>query len=273
MRLNFTKMQATGNDFVVVDNRDSRFDLATIIHLTPILCHRTMGVGADGTLFVCESDEYDFRMVYRNADGSDAGMCGNGGRAISLFASNLGLGYHLHFEVHGIPYTSDVDGNHVELCFNALNCSPIHHFTEDGTIYEVFAGTEHVVVPVPDTAHNDLDFIRSKGRMLRNSALFAPKGTNVNFCTIKPSGHITLSTYERGVEDRTLACGTGSIATAVVAAHLNEKDTDLLEFETDIQSPGGLLHVSFKRNPATRSYYDIRLSGDARVVFEGQMDV
>lgn len=273
MRLNFTKMQATGNDFVVFDNRDDHIDLGTMIEMTPLLCNRTMGVGADGTLFLCRSDTYDFKMIYRNADGSDAGMCGNGGRAISLFASMLGMGDHFIFEVHGVPYSSKISGNHVELLFDALTCIPMLHHTIDGTIYEVFAGTEHIVVPVPEAAHNDLELIRSKGRNLRNSELFAPKGTNVNFCTINPQGDITLSTYERGVEDRTLACGTGAVATAVVAACINEPDSSVVEYTSHIMTAGGLLHVGLKRNPTTGTYYDVRLSGDAKMVFEGHIEV
>jgi diaminopimelate epimerase len=273
MRLNFTKMQASGNDFVVIDNREGYLDSETIIEMTPLLCHRTLGVGADGTLFLCRSDNFDFKMIYRNADGSDAGMCGNGGRAISLFASMLGMGDHFIFEVHGVPYSSKIVGNQVELSFDALTCIPRLHHTTDGTIYEVFTGTEHIVITVPEAAHNDLELIRSKGRSLRNSELFAPKGTNVNFCTINPQGAITLSTYERGVEDRTLACGTGAVATAVVAAHINEPDSSVVEFISHIQTPGGLLHVNFKRNSTTGTYYGIRLSGEAKMVYEGQIDV
>jgi diaminopimelate epimerase len=273
MLLHFTKMQATGNDFVVVDNRDGRLDMDTMVRITPQLCHRTMGVGADGTLFLCRSESSDFKMVYRNADGSDAGMCGNGGRAISLFASSLGMGDEFRFEVHGVHYTSKVYGNHVELSFEGLTCMPRLHHTADGTIYEIFTGTEHIVLPVSDSVHDDLEFIRSKGRSLRNSELFAPKGTNVNFCTFKPGGRTILSTYERGVEDRTLACGTGSIATAIVDAHLNKSMNDIVNFTSEIQSNGGILHVSFKRNPSTGVYHDIRLSGEAEMVFKGQMDV
>jgi diaminopimelate epimerase len=273
MRLNFTKMQATGNDFVVVDNRDGTLDMATMIRLTPILCNRTLGVGADGTLFLCKSDQFDFEMVYRNADGSDAGMCGNGGRAISLFAATLGLGNHLKFEVHGVPYSSTINGNQVELSFDGFTCVPRVHNTAEGTIYEVFTGTEHIVIPVQESAHMDLDFIRSKGRELRYSQLFAPKGTNVNFCTFNSNNVTKLSTYERGVEDRTLACGTGSVATAIVDAHLNNPNDNVVEISSGIESQGGTLHVSFKRNPTTGTYFDIRLSGAAQIVFEGQLDV
>ncbi len=273
MRLNFTKMQATGNDFIVVDNRDEHVDLDAMIRLTPLLCNRTLGVGADGTLFLCKSDHFDFKMIYRNADGSDAGMCGNGGRAISLFASNLGMGNPLTFEVHGVPYSSLVSGDDVELSFDDLTCMPKVHHTTDGTVYEVFTGTEHIVLPVSEATHNDLEFIRYKGRELRHSQLFAPNGTNVNFCTFNTDDSIILSTYERGVEDRTLACGTGSVATAVIHAHINKMDNNILEFTSDIKSPGGVLNVSFKRNPITGTYYDIRLTGEAKIVFEGHIDV
>ncbi len=273
MQLTFTKMQATGNDFVVVDNRDGRFDMDSMIRMTPKLCDRRFGIGADGTLFLCNSDKADFSMVYRNADGSDAGMCGNGGRAISLYASELGLGEHLRFEVHGISYTASIIGDMVDLHFDGLACSPRVHQTNEGTIYELFTGTEHIVVPVLEAMHGDLQLIRSKGRELRNSNLFAPKGTNVNFCTFRSDGPVFLSTYERGVEDRTLACGTGSIATAIVEAHLNNTDASTTDFETAVESPGGVLNIRFKRNPSTGIYHDIYLSGGTDRVFEGVIDV
>ena len=273
MRLNFTKMQATGNDFVVIDNRRGDLDMKTMIDLTPILCKRRFGIGADGTLFLCPSDKYDFKMIYRNADGSDAGMCGNGGRAISLFASSLGLGHELRFEVHSTPYSAHVRGSSVELSFDGLTCLPRVHHSGNDFIYEVFTGTEHIVVPVGESMHDDIQLIRSKGRELRNSQLFAPKGTNVNFCTFRPDGTTYLSTYERGVEDRTLACGTGTIATAIIGAHLDDERQNETTFSSLIQSPGGVLKVDFKRNENTGTYFDIRLIGEAAVVFEGTIDV
>ncbi len=273
MQLKFTKMQATGNDFVVVDNRDGRLDMETMVRLTPILCDRRFGVGADGTLFLCSSDKVDFMMVYRNADGSDAGMCGNGGRAISLFASVLGLGDLLTFEVHGVSYNAQVKGNEVDLHFVGLTCMPRTHQTNEGMIYELYTGTEHIVVPVQEAMHGDLQLIRSKGRELRYSHLFAPKGTNVNFCTFRHDGSIFLSTYERGVEDRTLACGTGSIATALIGTHLQMTDTESTNFDTSVESPGGVLNIRFKRNPSTGTYHDIYLSGEANFVFEGSINV
>jgi diaminopimelate epimerase len=273
MRLTFTKMQATGNDFVVVDNRAGDLDIDTMIRITPVLCDRRLGVGADGTLFLCASDKHDFHMVYRNADGSDAGMCGNGGRAIALFAASLGMGSHLTFDVHGVTYSADVNGNAVALHFDGLTCIPREHSNADGTLYEIFTGTEHIVVPVSDGIHGDLSFIRSKGRELRYSQLFAPKGTNVNFCTFKANDSLYLSTYERGVEDRTLACGTGSIASAIVGAHIQSTDPTITSFHSSVESAGGILDVQFKRNPSTGTYFDVELTGEASIVFEGTIDV
>lgn len=273
MPLKFTKMQATGNDFVVVDNRDGALGIDEMVRLTPALCDRKLGIGADGTLFLCKSDKFDFTMVYRNADGSDAGMCGNGGRAISLFACRAGLGDRLRFDVHDVPYSAQVDGEYVTLYFDGLTCIPRIHHGGDEQIFEIFTGTEHIVVPVSQAFHDDIQLIRSRGRDLRYSELFAPKGTNVNFCTFKPGNTTVLSTYERGVEDLTLACGTGSIATAIVAAHIANAPADEMGTNWTIQSPGGMLHVSFKRNTTTGAYFDIRLSGEAKIVFEGSIDV
>lgn len=273
MSLKFTKMQATGNDFVVVDNRGGALGLDDMVRITPRLCDRKLGIGADGTLFLCNSDTYDFTMVYRNADGSDAGMCGNGGRAISLFACRSGLGDRLRFDVHSVPYSAQVDGEFVTLYFDGLTCIPRVHKMGDDNIYEIFTGTEHIVVPVQDAFHKDIQLIRSRGRELRYSELFAPKGANVNFCTFKPGNKTILSTYERGVEDLTLACGTGSIATAIVASHLEDTPIGKDGLDWTIQSPGGQLLVSFKKNTITGAYYDIRLSGEAKIVFEGNIDV
>lgn len=273
MTLKFTKMQATGNDFVVVDNRDSALTIADMIRLTPVLCNRKLGVGADGTLFLCNSIDHDFTMVYRNADGSDAGMCGNGGRAISLFANRSGLGDRLRFDVHGVPYSSEVDGNFVTLYFDGLTCVPRVHEIGGQEVYEIYTGTEHIVVPVEDAFHGDDQLIRSKGRELRYSERFGPRGTNVNFCTFKPGATTYLSTYERGVEDLTLACGTGSIATAIVASHLEDSATSDGKTEWKIESRGGSLTVGFKRNAQTGAYFDVRLSGEAKIVYVGSIDV
>lgn len=272
MKLNFFKMQATGNDFVVMDNRQTRFTLDEIISFTPRLCDRRLGIGSDGILVLNPSKTHDFTMIYRNADGSDAGMCGNGGRAISLFAQHLGLGDQLRFQVHNASYSAVVKGAKIMLNFDSLVCKVEEIFRDEVIIYKVFSGTDHIVVRSSASFLNDLANVKKMGAELRYDASLFPKGTNVNFsCQNKDS--ITLRTYERGVEDLTLACGTGSIASAIVEHHTNNITSPSTQNHIMVESLGGLLNVMFSFNADDKSYSDISIEGEAEIVFEGHIEI
>jgi diaminopimelate epimerase len=273
MLIQFTKMQATGNDFVVIDNLDGHLNIDQMIAITPRLCDRRLGVGADGTLFLCPSNDYDFQMVYRNADGSDAGMCGNGGRAIALFASMLGLGSSLQFSVHDAVYEADIAGNMVKLAFKSLECRPTSVPDPDLSLFTIFSGTDHLVVITTEELIDQFDTLRSIGKRLRYDERFSPRGTNVNFCRFSGENNAIMRTYERGVEDLTLACGTGAIATAIVNHFTSESSDKQIHTSSTIQCLGGTLTVGFDWNDISETYEQITLQGLAHAVFEGTIDI
>jgi diaminopimelate epimerase len=272
MKLHFYKMQATGNDFVVIDNRTKLLSLDTIIAITPMLCDRRFGIGADGILILETSSSHDFTMIYRNADGSDAGMCGNGGRAMCLFASRLGLGESLHFQVHNTSYSATVTDSFVSLSFDDLMCKVEEIPTDHRMIYKVFSGTDHVVIRSDLNSLNDLETLRHEGSTLRHDSLFAPRGTNVNFSCLSDD-KILLRTYERGVENLTLACGTGSIATAIVEHYVGSDKDKSENIHQKVESIGGTLDVRFSYDSANDIYKAISLQGAVNMVFEGEIEI
>lgn len=271
LALQFTKMQGAGNDFVVFDNRKYELLLDEIISITPRLCHRRFGVGADGVLVLQPSEKADYRMIYRNADGSDAGMCGNGARCLASFAVRAGFGHDLRFLVHAELYEARVEQGEekVEVKF------PVEPQPQELSAFygrpavSVYSGTEHVVCWTPPELLEQEDRLREEGAGIRyNKALF-PKGTNVNFIHAESeSGPIIMKTYERGVEDLTLACGTGALASAASHHHKTHPHT-AGQFSYEVQCSGGALQTSFSYDAAEKRYRELRLSGPVAFVFEG----
>ncbi len=255
----FVKMHGAGNDFVVLDNRDSRFSLQDLISLAPRLCDRRLGIGADGLLVIEPSSLAEYRMVYRNADGSDAGMCGNGGRCIAAFAISLGFPASHHFECHGHVYAAETVNQDIRLDFPTR---PTVSQNEDG--FRIDAGTDHLVVPVPEHRFSDRDFLIETGRRLRHK-----HNANVNFVPEQPQTSVLrLRTYERGVEDLTLACGTGALAAATWRHHAFETAADG-EFSIDVRSEGGVLNARFRITDGKTHTY--QLTGPTARVFEGRI--
>jgi len=262
-------MQGAGNDFVVFDNREYGFLLDEIIALTPRLCHRRFGVGADGVLVLEPTDKADYRMIYRNSDGSDAGMCGNGARCLARFAVRSGFPAKLSFMVHGEKYLAEVAEQNVTVQF-PVRPKPgksIQLFEREAL--EVYSGTEHVVTWVDAQTLNDESLLRLQGREIRNRADLFPKGTNVNFaCPENGTGRIFMKTYERGVEDLTLACGTGALASAV-GHHRKFLTGQPGDFSFEIKSNGGILKTSFHYDDTQHVYTHLRLTGPADFAFDG----
>tara|TARA_R110002126_G_scaffold19675_4_gene73867 strand:+ start:18405 stop:19232 length:828 start_codon:yes stop_codon:yes gene_type:complete len=272
--IRFYKMEGAGNDFVVIDNRNTQFSLDEIIEFTPKLCDRKFGVGADG-LLVLENpqlDNIDYTMIYRNADGSDAGMCGNGSRCLALFAATHGFDTTQSFNVHQSIYSAEVNlkNNSVSISFPDVDTPKKIHIDEQELI-QVYTGTEHVVQFV-DEKHleKETELVKS-GSKIRYNQLLNPPGSNVNFVCDRGNQSLNLQTYEKGVEGLTLACGTGAIASAV-AAHFNT-DKKSEKFEYSIHVKGGTLKVSFTFNQHKNMYQNIKLIGPAAFVFEGKINV
>lgn len=263
-------MQGAGNDFIVVDNRENLFSDETIVSLAPRLCDRRFGIGADGIMLLLQSDDpqIDYTMFYRNADGSDAGMCGNGARCLALFACNLGMGEHLVFNVHGKIYQAAVDPQKHKVTITFPMAVEVIEITIEGDDFlQVHAGTEHIVKQLSQNEMEDEDELVREGKRLRYHPKLDPPGTNVNFIHGTSDRKINLQTYERGVENLTLACGTGAIASALAWHHLQYHSTT--QNHTDMVTKGGNLAVDFDFDEKQKTYHNIRLTGEAQFVFKG----
>ncbi|WP_224490791.1 diaminopimelate epimerase [Robertkochia flava] len=258
MKLHFFKYQGTGNDFVMIDNRSMKFPKNNT-KLVSLLCDRKFGIGADGLILLEEDDDTDFRMVYYNADGNESTMCGNGGRCLVAFAHYLGvIGNKTTFmAVDGI-HEATISGKEVSLEMQAV--SKVEHFPGFSFLD---TGSPHHVQMHPHL--KDLD-VRQEGSRLRYSK-YGQGGSNINFVEKLEDDLFAVRTYERGVEDETLSCGTG--VTAVALAMYDRKLTQGTKVR--LQTPGGMLSVSFE--PTTEGYTKVVLQGPAVQVFEGTIEL
>jgi len=267
MAIPFMKMSGAGNDFVVIDNRDGR--VAATPEFISKVCARRLSVGADGLLLVEEPDDTAsaFRMRYYNSDGSEAETCGNGARCISRFARLHGIaGDSMSFETAAGPYTADIIGDGVKLGMgNPMDVRADFSVKLSVGILNAASantGVPHVVYFVDDVEGMD---VVALGRETRYHDDFAPAGTNANFAQVLAPGSLRIRTYERGVEDETLACGTGAIAAAITAALRGETTSP-----TTVRVQGGFdLLVHFTLDG--RAVRDVYLEGDARVVCAGEL--
>jgi len=274
MRVHFTKMSGAGNDFVVVDNRDRKIRHGA--RIARYLCDRRWGIGADGLLLLEKSRIADYRMMYYNADGSYGGMCGNGGRCIAWFAHRSKIAPARHtFEALDYLYDAEVKGKTVLLRMKSPKGLEIGKQVRLSSgklrLASVNTGSPHVVVKVADIGRkksrmSTLDVI-GMGREIRYHPAFRPAGTNVNFVEAVGANSIKIRTYERGVEDETLACGTGSIASALVSSVLWNLKSPI----TVIPKSGRKLQVLFEREGG--HFGNVRLKGPAELVFKGFVEV
>lgn len=254
----FYKYQGAGNDFIVFDNRNGFFDRGNV-DLVRHLCDRRFGIGADGVMLLQTAEEHDFEMVYYNADGREGSMCGNGGRCIVAFAQKLGLidGYADFLAADGRHHAQVLDGRGVSLQMS--NVSEIH---QEGLAYVLDTGSPHYVQEVD---HLESFPVVSEGQKIRYSDGYRERGINVNFVQPEGSGYF-VRTYERGVEDETLACGTGATAVAMAMAW---KAAKMGVVETPIRVRGGDLNIRFTKQDD--GFSDVFLEGPAEFVFEGRV--
>lgn len=267
--ISFTKMQAAGNDFVVIDNRSNSFTKDELVSLAPTICDRKFGVGSDGILALIppEQDNVDFTMFYRNPDGSGAGMCGNGARCMALFAHSLGFNKQHRFNVHDNVYEANVLGSDSVIISFPIKAAVNEKTIAGETLYAIHTGTEHIVKEITEEKLEHEEQLVSEGSNLRYHEHFKPKGTNVNFICGINSTALKLQTYERGVEDLTLACGTGAIASALVWHHLQDGNTSPQKYS--VKTKGGTLLVHFSFDSESNTYNNIKLEGPAHFVFKG----
>jgi diaminopimelate epimerase len=260
MKIKFQKYQGTGNDFIILDNRTGAYNSITAA-MVASLCDRRFGIGADGLMMLNLKQGYDFEMVYYNSDGRESSMCGNGGRCLTRFAFDVGL-------IKGTYHFLAVDGEHeAELNTDgtvALKMNDVPEISYENGHFILNTGSPHYVTINADVMNLD---VYHRGKEIRNSPPFREKGINVNFVeqTEEPD-KIIVRTYERGVEDETLSCGTGVTAAAIVCNH-NDNGFNRVEVKTR----GGNLSVEYDK--IGDAYRNVWLNGPAEKVFEGEIEI
>lgn len=260
MTVQFYKYQGTGNDFILLDNRQGAYSGLTQQSISR-LCERRFGIGADGLMMLNLKEGYDFEMKYFNADGRLGSMCGNGGRCMVRFAYHLGIHRSsYHFLASDGEHEAEIDDG-----TNIINLKmkDVPGIRESNGDYILNTGSPHFVKIVDDVMDYD---VLKKGTEIRYSEEFAKEGINVNFVEQEKSDAITVRTYERGVEDETFSCGTGVTASALVCYH-NEVGYN----DVTVTTKGGKLVVKYDRHN-DNSFTNIWLCGPAEKVFEGKTE-
>lgn len=257
MTQTFYKYQGTGNDFVVIDNRYLSFDKNNTKHIK-FLCDRRFGIGADGLILLESHEELDFKMVYFNSDGNESSMCGNGGRCIVAFAKFLGI-------IENNTAFQAIDGVHQAQIENEtvkLQMQDVKHIKKFDSHVFLDTGSPHHVQMEADLSQLD---IKKIGASIRYGAPYNETGSNVNFVSKVSDHEFSVRTYERGVEDETLSCGTGVTAVALAMNYTGQTDKNLITLNVE----GGTLKVSFEKNG--QGYKNIWLIGPAIQVFKGDI--
>ena len=259
MKTDFFKYQGAGNDFVIIDNRKGFFPKNDTERINN-LCDRKFGIGADGLMLLENSDRADFKMIYYNADGKEGSMCGNGGRCIVAFAKSLNIfDEKTTFEALGEMYSASLQGDQISLKMldvNKIEIHPDHVFLD--------TGSPHHIQFTDNLSNMD---VFHKGRQIRYGAPYFETGSNVNFVEKINDNTFKVRTYERGVENETLSCGTGVTAAALASYHVNKTPKTSIHIDT----LGGKLHVGFDKQQG--GYSNIILTGPATFVYKGSIIV
>lgn len=265
--VNFTKMEGAGNDFLLIDGRGEPLPEADFSRFAAFYCTRRRGVGSDGLLVLLAAKKagFDFDMRFFNPDGSEAEMCGNGARCIALFAHRLGAaGEEMRFNTVAGPVEAEITKGGVKLRMPPSPAVIEKPVEIDGATYQLLfttSGVPHAVLPVDDIEAVD---VKGLGSAIRWHEAFRPAGTNANFVVRTGDSAVSLRTYERGVEDETLACGTGACASAVVAVEkLGVKPP------VKVLTRGGDTLLIHLERAADGSFPDVYLEGPAVEVFKG----
>lgn len=251
----FYKYQGTGNDFVMIDNRESVY--TPTAERNKFLCDRKFGIGADGLICLQPSENYDFEMLYFNSDGNESTMCGNGGRCLVAFAKQLGIitNKAIFNAIDGLHEATIDENNWVEL--KMTNVASVEN---NNTHFVLNTGSPHYIKFVEDVAQVD---VYQAGKAIRYNERFKTEGINVNFVAVNENG-IDVVTYERGVEGETLSCGTGVTAAAIAYSFIKKDISDV-----PIKTKGGNLAVKFSKT--ANGFENIWLCGPATYVFEGKV--
>ena len=266
--LEFWKMNGSGNDFILIDNRSGHIKDNEKSPLVERACRRRESVGADGVIFITESEKYDFEWQYLNADGGEVEMCGNGARCVSRFAFLKGIaGPEMTFESLIGPVSAEVNGRMVKVLMpkpsGLLKDMDLPFQQGWKSVDFINTGVPHVVVGVDDLSNH---LVKEQGRDIRYHNRFSPEGTNADFMKITGPDQLEMRTYERGVEDETLACGTGAIACALVASMRG-----MVNSPVKVKTRGGEnLTIHFERQGD--SFDQVWLEGNTAIVYQAQLN-
>ncbi len=273
MLLQFFKMNGAGNDFIIIDNRDLTADLDE--DTIAALCDRNRGIGADGLLAVEPAQKgADFRFRYYNADGGEAEMCGNGARCFGRFTAHLGeiVLKRVTFETIVGTLAAEMIGDDVRIAMSDPTDLKLDTAAKiEGIVaplHFVNTGVPHVVTFLESAAILDEFDVFTHGGAIRNHPAFAPAGTNANFVAVLAPDHISIRTFERGVEDETLACGTGMVASALIHHLLTGAPSPI---KVDVEG-GETLEIGFEKN-GEQAFKNVTLTGPADFVFEGEIEI
>jgi diaminopimelate epimerase len=260
MQLEFYKYQGTGNDFVMIDNRAGFFPKENV-QLVARLCDRRFGIGADGLILLENDTETDFKMVYYNSDGNPSSMCGNGGRCLVAFAKHLNVIQSdcSFIATDGLHHAS-VDNNGIV----SLQMIDVTNIKKESDYTFMNTGSPHHVQMVEDLEHYN---VKEKGAALRYDPLYGKEGSNINFVKKISENTFSLRTYERGVEDETLACGTGATAVAIAMNATGQTNASSIKLNVE----GGKLAVSFDKMGGL--FTNVFLIGPAEFVFKGVIEI
>lgn len=271
MALTFYKFHGAGNDFIIIDDRNGEFIEQVKEPQSHIyqLCRRHFGIGADGLMLLRNTAEADFEMVYYNRDGHPGSMCGNGGRCIVAFAESLGLiGEKTTFKASDGLHDAIINHKGIDIWDISLKMNDVNNIQGHGREFALDTGSPHLVLFSENIPEKD---VNTEGRDIRYSPTFVREGINVNFAEVLDKSTLRMRTYERGVENETLACGTGATAVALAAwaaGFHNESHAFRL------MVPGGELRVSFRPpQQDNNTFSDIWLSGPAKKVFSGSIEI
>jgi len=267
VKIPFMKMSGSGNDFILIDHRKSLVAEDRMREFVQKVCRRRISVGADGLIFIERSGKADFKWRFFNADGSEAEMCGNGGRCAARFAFLKGIaGRNLTFETLAGILSAEVDGKRVKLEMTRPHGlkldEPLTVEKKEEVISSINTGVPHAVLFREDL--ESLDIVRM-GRAVRHHSHFAPAGTNANFVRVEDRSHLTVRTYERGVEDETLACGTGTVASALIAAFKG-----MVKSPVAAKTSGGeilTVHFEIEGKEVKRVFFE----GEVHIIYEAGM--
>ena len=267
MKIPFVKMSGSGNDFILIDHRNPIIQRDRMSVFARQVCRRRVSVGADGLIFIESSQKADFKWQFFNADGSEAEMCGNGGRCAARFALLKGIaGPSLTFETLAGILSAEVDAKRVKLELTRPHSlkldEPIVVDEKSVSVSSINTGVPHAVQFVDDVERWD---VLRMGKAIRNHPHFAPGGTNANFVRIEEGSRLTVRTYERGVEDETLACGTGLVASSLVAAFKGWVTSPV-----SVRTQGGevlKVHFEIEGKEVKKVFYE----GDVQLVYEAEM--